>query len=81
MKLCLVFVATLVVVTTAAIVGVDLGSEVIKVGVSVRNEPIHLALNEQSSAKTTHAIVLKGNNEVYIGEGAKKHVSVEQSSN
>jgi molecular chaperone DnaK (HSP70) len=65
----------LLVAVEAAIVGVDIGSEYIRVGIAESNAPIRMVLNEQSSAKTLNAIVVKGSNETYVGERAKKFVS------
>lgn len=58
--------------TSPTILGIDFGSEFIKVAYASRGKPIDLLLNEQSKRKTSNFVGFRRVNERLIGENARQ---------
>ena len=56
--------------TSAAVIGIDLGTEFIKIGIAKPGSPVDVVLNEQSKRKTPAMIGWRGS-ERHFGEPAK----------
>lgn len=53
------------------VLGIDIGSEYIKVGIARPRHPIDIVLNEQTKRKTPAVVAFRDGTERYLGESAK----------
>ena len=77
MKLLIVFALLLVIAVSciqAAVIGIDVGTEYIKVGIVKPGSPIDMVLNEQSKRKTSAFIGYRGQERLF-GYNARQMVS------
>lgn len=59
------------------VIGIDIGSEFIKVGIARPRHPIDIVLNEQTKRKTPAVVAFRDGTERFLGESAKSLVCVE----